>query len=245
MKKIIGLGIVAIIIIAGVVGGTMAYFSDTETSAPTTFTAGTIDLAVNNQNPWTESFSQTFTDMKPSMTGNITETLKNVGTNPMAVWKMIGNVTTGNGNQSYQGYASSEPEYVAEGGTFSGGNPVGNNVADNTIDGVIRFSMTVGGNASFITEAQNYTVSAGTHQLAAVTSAIRDNWIYLGTIAPGGTLTVTESFHMDGNTTNWAQGDTMTFTITFFAQQVQGTPQPVAPSPQLTGYVAPYPIIYP
>jgi len=244
MKKIIGLGIVAILIIAGVVGGTMAYFSDTETSQPTTFTAGTIDLAINDQNPWTESFSQTFTDMKPSMTGNITEIISNVGTNPMAVWKMITDVTTGNGTAAYSGYASSEPEYVAEGGTFSSGSPVGNNVADNTIDGVIRFSMWVGGNP-YITEGQNYTVSAGTHQLNGVTSAVKNQYMYLGTIAPGGNLTVVESFHMDGDTTNWAQGDTMTFTIQFYAQQVQGSPQPVAPTPQLAGYAAPYPIVYP
>jgi spore coat-associated protein N len=44
MKKILGLSIVAVIIIATVGVGTFALFSDTETSSANTFVAGTLDL---------------------------------------------------------------------------------------------------------------------------------------------------------------------------------------------------------
>lgn len=44
MRKIIGLTIAAILVIGLVAGGTLAYFSDTETTTNNTFTAGTLDL---------------------------------------------------------------------------------------------------------------------------------------------------------------------------------------------------------
>jgi spore coat-associated protein N len=47
MKKIIGLSIAAIIVIALAGVGTFAFFSDTETSADNTFSAGTLDLKVS------------------------------------------------------------------------------------------------------------------------------------------------------------------------------------------------------
>ena len=44
MKKIFGLTVAALMVIALVGGGTWAYFSDVETSVDNTFTAGTLDL---------------------------------------------------------------------------------------------------------------------------------------------------------------------------------------------------------
>ncbi|MDD5287811.1 MAG: TasA family protein [Dehalococcoidales bacterium] len=48
MKKILGLSIAAILIIAMVGGGTWAYFNDTETSTGNTLIAGTLDLGLSN-----------------------------------------------------------------------------------------------------------------------------------------------------------------------------------------------------
>ena len=48
MKKILGLTIAALLIIGMVGGGTWAYFSDTETSTDNTFTAGTLDLKLQD-----------------------------------------------------------------------------------------------------------------------------------------------------------------------------------------------------
>ncbi len=66
MKKIlISLSIVGAVA-AIAIGATTAYFSDTETSTGNTFSAGTIDIAVNGQNPWEIQEPFIFADMKPS-----------------------------------------------------------------------------------------------------------------------------------------------------------------------------------
>ncbi len=51
-------------------------------------------------------------------------------------------------------------------------------------------------------------------------------FIYLGTLSPGETFTIVQSYHMEADTKNWAQSDTMTFDIEFFAQQTPGNPPP-------------------
>ncbi|MCH7951808.1 hypothetical protein IH980_03670 [Patescibacteria group bacterium] len=45
-------------------------------------------------------------------------------------------------------------------------------------------------------------------------------WIPLGTLPGAENVTVEQSFHFDEDVTNWAQGDTLTFTEEFYAQQV-------------------------
>lgn len=81
-------------VVAVVAGATTAYFSDTE-SATGTFSAGTIDISVDGDNPWDASFEMT--DLKPSETGLIDFVIENTGPNPVVVWKHIGNVQTGGG----------------------------------------------------------------------------------------------------------------------------------------------------
>jgi predicted ribosomally synthesized peptide with SipW-like signal peptide len=72
---------------------TQSYFSDTETSQWNTFTAGTIDLSVDGENAWTRAeYEITGGDAKPCETFYDTQTLKNVGQNPMDVWKRISTV---------------------------------------------------------------------------------------------------------------------------------------------------------
>ncbi len=48
MKKVVGLGIVALLIIAVVGGGTWAYFSDFESSTGNVLMAGTLDVGLSN-----------------------------------------------------------------------------------------------------------------------------------------------------------------------------------------------------
>ena len=66
-KILISLSVIAAVA-ALAIGGTVAYFSDTETSAGNTFTAGTLDLSIDLdgtwRNPWTGSFFNEI-DMKP------------------------------------------------------------------------------------------------------------------------------------------------------------------------------------
>ena len=71
------LGVLLVAALAG--AGTFAYFSDTETSSGNTFTAGTLDLAVGDENP-NNSPDFTIGDVKPGDSGTITYTLTNIGT---------------------------------------------------------------------------------------------------------------------------------------------------------------------
>ncbi|HDD36476.1 MAG TPA: hypothetical protein ENF50_03310 [Archaeoglobus veneficus] len=71
------IGVVATIVI----GATTAYFSDVEVSEDNTFAAGTLDLTVNNENPWTSTVFN-ISDVKPGDSGTTTIKLKNVGSLP-------------------------------------------------------------------------------------------------------------------------------------------------------------------
>jgi predicted ribosomally synthesized peptide with SipW-like signal peptide len=215
MKKILGLSIAVLLVTGLVVGGTLAYFSDTETSTGNVFKAGTIDLEVNDENPWVSTIDAAWGDYKPDQTIAAAQiTLENVGTNPMDVWMKITKTATGDGT-------TTEPETVEEGAT-----------AKNDIDTVIRYALSVGGTPK-IAYTNNYTISTNA---TLGTTGIDGYYIWIGNIAAAGTLTVDQNFKMDAGTTNWAQGDDMTFTIEFYAQQSEGDTQPAAPTTELTGY---------
>ncbi|MHA1483370.1 MAG: TasA family protein, partial [Candidatus Heimdallarchaeaceae archaeon] len=109
-KIIISLSVIAVVA-AVVVGGTIAYFSDTETSTGNTFTAGTIDISVNGENPWSESF--TLADMKPCYTDYINFRIENdlSDPNPVNIFKKITVTNEGTG-------VVSEPECDDQGGLW-------------------------------------------------------------------------------------------------------------------------------
>ena len=113
-KIIVSLAVIGVVA-AIAVGGTVAYFSDTETSTGNTFTAGTIDIAVNDQNPWSQNGQYHFADMKPSQVEYSNFTINNVGTNPVNVWKKVDVGQTLGGEIS-------EPECLEQHGTWDGAN---------------------------------------------------------------------------------------------------------------------------
>jgi predicted ribosomally synthesized peptide with SipW-like signal peptide len=208
---LIALGLVAVLVGPGI----YAYFSSTVTSPANLFTAGTIEMKVDNANPWTGTFTAALTDLKPAMKGWGNVTLYNTGTNPFDVWVKIDNVATAAGTETIP--EAAEP-------------------AATDIDSVMRYGLNVGG-VSKIADAANIFIGTPAHGLTG--TAMKTNWIYLGNIAKAGTLKVDQSFMMDSSTTNWAQGDTMGFTVVFYAQQSEGTPKPTAPTPELPGYLRP------
>ena len=53
-------------------------------------------------------------------------------------------------------------------------------------------------------------------------------WIPLGVIEPGDTI-VEQSFHFDETVTNWAQGDTLTFSEEYYAEQTRNNDNPTPP----------------
>ena len=78
MKKIL-ISLMAIALVVGLVGaGTMAYFSDTETSTGNTFTAGTLNITLG-----TSSWSAGFDNMKPGDTVTFTLPVNNEGSLPL------------------------------------------------------------------------------------------------------------------------------------------------------------------
>ena len=77
MKKILGLTVAALIVIALVGAGTWAYFSDTENSANNSLTAGTLDLNVDGGDAAVTTFS--VTGKAPGDSGNGSTTLASAG----------------------------------------------------------------------------------------------------------------------------------------------------------------------
>lgn len=208
MKKSIVISVLTILVVASLVGaGTFAYFSNTESSTGNTFTAGTIDIAVDGNNPWFHTIGYDMKDLKPCETGTITFTITNVGTNPVVVWKHIGDVVCDTGLLAYpvgNPVFSSEPE-AAWAAQYNGGNDY------NRIDTVINYDLSVN-NAVIFTDADGLSVDD-----------IQSMWMPLGQVlGPGESRVVVQSYHMRADTGNWAQGDKMTFTIDLYAEQRLG-----------------------
>jgi len=180
--------------------GTYSYFSDTEKSVGNVFTAGIIDIAVDDQNPWVKTYSTLLSDVKPSENRWITFVIKNVGGNPVDVWKHITNIVCAQGVQT-------EPEIEEEAGT-----------ARCWLPPYILYDLYTSIRGWIITQTQQIRIDN-----------INCMWIYLGRIPGGGSMTVEQSYHLASwedapvpAVTNWAQGDTMTFDIELYAEQVGG-----------------------
>lgn len=88
MKKIL-FSVMAVVLCLGLMGGAFAYFSDTETSSGNTFTAGTIDLEMNDENPRVSAIFA-FPDIKPcEVLEPIVIKLENVGQNNGYLYQKI------------------------------------------------------------------------------------------------------------------------------------------------------------
>jgi len=211
MKRIlISLMTIAIVAVVGF-AVTRAYFSDTETSTGNKITAGTIDIAVDGENPWSKTYSETLGDMKPSQVRWVDFTIQNVGENPVVVWKQIHVTGTSTGIES-------EPECTVQGGVWDntakacdwdgGGTMM---VDKNDLDNVTTYDMKVNGEV-LIDGAWNVKISG-----------IDSVWVPLGRIEPGEEMTVSQSYHIMATAGNEYQGDEMTFNINLYAEQLLGT----------------------
>jgi len=219
MKKIL-LSLMTIgIVSAGVFGATKAFFTDTETSAGNTFSAGTIDIAVDGTNPWTRSTPYQFADMKPSQVEYANFVIKNVGSNPANVWKRIDIA-------SQSGGTLTEPECIEGGGKWEDGNCTGSYNPKDDISSAIRYDLTVW--VYDVDPTQNPGAAAKwwqiiyTDEMDKRLNTLNGQDILLGMIPAGWYMKVQQSYHMDPNTGNWAQGDVMTFDITLTAEQLKG-----------------------
>ena len=220
MKRIL-LSIMTIALVSGAAfGATRAFFTDEEKSTGNTFSTGTIDIAVDGQNPWSGTTLYQFADMKPSQVEYANFVIKNVGSNPANVWKKI-NITR------EEDRTITEPECAEGGGTWEGGNCTGSYNPKDNISSAIRYDLTVW--VYDVDPTQNPGAAAKwwqiiyTDEMDKRLNALNDQNILLGMIPAGWYMKVQQSYHMDPNTGNWAQGDVMTFDITLTAEQLKGT----------------------
>ncbi|NYT21429.1 MAG: hypothetical protein GKC07_06490 [Methanomicrobiales archaeon] len=204
-------GIAAVLIGAG----TYAYFSRTIATEPINFTAGTIDFSVNDSSIWASTtYNDTFNDLKPCQKRWINVTVKNNGTNPMWLWLNVCNISHGGGL-----FPASEV-YEDPANTI------------NMIEDVIQFDLYE--NSTIILEdADGYVIN---HTVLSPqnwsTKSIGCQYMAMnytdGNVGPyyewqpGTVRAINMSFMLACNTTNWAQGDNMTFSITLFALQSEG-----------------------
>jgi len=216
MKKILGLTIAALLVMGLVGGGTWAYFTDVETSTGNTFAAGTLDLEVDTENPWT-STAITGPVMEPGeILTPVNIDCKNVGSLPGDLYMQITAVLgVGGANMAPYTQASSEPEYDAETGTYTAGTPNNDNTPKDDIDTVIELSC------------ENATVGITGIDGVKLDVAGAAGWkLVEAGLATDATVTVDFGATLDGAaTTNEYQGDTVSFTIEFQIVQA-GQPSP-------------------
>jgi len=219
-KIILSLAVIGAVA-AIVVGATTAYFSDTET-ATGTFTTGPIDISVNNMNPWNKTF--TLVDMKPSYVDYINFEIQNTGSdaNPVDVYKklVVTNETTG---------VETEPECTDQHGVWDNNskrcNWGGGGTDNNDLSSAIWYDLSVEvldatGNKIWW---QTLYLDSEHKTIDTVYGTAGTGEVYLGMIPAGGKMKVKQSYRLADETTNWAQGDQMTFDISLRAEQIQGT----------------------
>ncbi len=209
VRKII-ISLMLIGMTASLIGmGTFAYFSDTETSTGNVASAGILDISVTGEDGGPLPIE--IEDLKPCEIRYGKEVVTNEGTNPVVVWKHTGITGTDGGDPVYPSanpVASSEPEYE-EGLTGAGGAYEEKHDIDTVIDYDLKITHSDGTEEILIPEEN-----------PVVISDVHCKWIRLGEIQPGESITVVQSYHMQADVTNWAQGDRMLFDMQFYAQQL-------------------------
>jgi len=227
MKRIL-LSLMTISLVSAVAfGATKAFFTDTETNLNNTFSAGTIDIAVDGQNPWARTTPYQLEDMKPSQVDYANFVIQNVGTNPANVWKKVDVRSEIDGTIS-------EPECVEDGGTWIQSNPPETQCTKgygpkNGISNAIRYDLKVW--VYNVDPIQNPTAEPKwwqyiyTDDMNVRLNSLNGTDVLLGMIPAGWYMKVEQSYHMDSLTGNWAQGDIMTFDITLTAEQLKGIVQ--------------------
>jgi len=215
MSKKIIISLTVIGVIAAIaIGGTIAYFSDTETSTGNTFSTGVIDIWVDNQNPWTESWD--IEDMKPCETGYINFVIHNPGNNPVNVWKHIKNIVTDDGFVT-------EPECMQGGGIWDPNVQrcnVTNYTPKHNLHDWMNYDLSV--KVPIADNPDDWYQTIYKDEDNVRVGSIQSEMIFLGMIPAHGTMEVTQSYHLIAETTNWAQDDTMTFDIEIYAEQLKG-----------------------
>ncbi len=215
LKKILfSLATIGVVAAAGIaVSG--AYFTDNEASRDNEINTGTIDISVNENNPWRGTGDYKLEDLKPGQTDYIDFEITNVGTNPANIYKTLQDFVFADGVQS-------EPECNAEDGRWDGQTCTRQQTPDNDLSKVIYYDLRVEVyDASTVKQWWQTIYTLDDMQTLAAVYGGGDS-VYLGEIPAGWSMKVMQSYHMSTDAGNVYQGDTMTFKIHLLAEQLKG-----------------------
>jgi predicted ribosomally synthesized peptide with SipW-like signal peptide len=216
-KILLSLSVIAAVA-AIAIGGTVAYFSDTETSTGNTFSAGTLNLQVGDSDP--TSVKITLSGMKPGDTGNAaTWLVKNTGSIAGKLTIAVGAITNNENN-------CIEPEQDAGDtscGTSTDQGELGANLK-------VAFWMDVDKSGNW-SSGDYYLKSDGSkvsyNNESALPSAAYDilnnyggkTWTDVQTNITGDAGNFRVEYDLPGDTGNIIQSDSAVFNITFTLNQ--------------------------
>ena len=208
MKRIIGLSVAALIIVALISGVTLAFFSDAETSTANQFSAGTLNLKLSDNNQTdvdgvTASFGGS--NLQPGdATGPSTVTLKNTG-----------NLNADHVDLKFQNTVTDNAGYDAA--------DLGANIVD--MSTVLTISAMSYGGADLLSKTDNTFDNAYISAADTVGNGDRiitlnelNNVVIQGLAAPGannGTAIFSITVTVPASIGNGIQGDLVDVTLTF------------------------------
>lgn len=213
MKRIILSSLVILGLIGGVAAATVAYFSDTETSVGNTFSAGTLDLKVDNQDD-PNVVHVTLSNMKPGATASYMWTLSNTGSLTGDPWVEINNV------QNYDNDCN-EPETDEPDGSC--GNP---GPGEGELGDYLMMKLNAPGSVGYIYPHGPPCIGAGNQCTLNYWSTLGDLSSFDGqvwdTIAPSSILAgpMVLEFEIPTSVGNIIQSDSVEFDVVFHLDQV-------------------------
>ncbi len=196
------------------IGSTKAVFSDTETSSGNSFTTGTLDLQVDNQDD-PNVIHVTLSNIKPGDTASYMWTLSNTGSLPGKPWVEITNV------KNYDN-GCNEPEQAAPDSTCGNPGPGEGELGQN-----LMMKLNAPGSVGYVYPHGGSCTDSGS-------KCPLDYWASLGridqvidgqiwdTIAPSSTLAgpMVLEFQIPTTVGNIIQSDSVQFDVVFHLDQI-------------------------
>jgi len=209
MKKIL-MSLMTIALVIGLVGaGTVAYFSDTETSTGNTFTAGTLDLNLDGGNVNVVKF--TVADTYPGASGGGTWTLLNAGS--LAGYVDLENISVANA-ENYDA-DTNEAEAVDDTDTS---NATGGGELGAKLDVVLFWDDGAGGGTAGNGIKDGSEATIYSDALDSIANNYEANYL----LNNGATTYISMTWSIDTAVDNRIQGDSVTLGMTFELAQTTG-----------------------
>ena len=210
MKKIL-MSLMTIALVIGLVGaGTVAYFSDTETSTGNTFTAGKLNLKVDGLDG-ANVVKFTVANTYPGASGGGTWTLLNAGS--LAGYVDLENISVANAENYDANTNEAEAVDDLDTSNETGGGELGVN-----LDVVLFWDDGTGGGTAGngIQDGTEATIYSG--DLDSIAGNYEANYL----LNDGATTYISMTWSIDTNVNNQIQGDSATLDITFELAQTTG-----------------------